>query len=182
MLDSLSWCVTGEETGQGSRYGRTTRGEIEEWTPEAERERYQVDLEEAGAFVFAFGTPRSGRIARPSGVFWRGVPQDVFDAGRHVFRLSTVEENEANILGIIELARSLNPTAPIVLMLTAGALAVTFRDVSGITADCVSKSVLRVAIDRVMSRRLAGVYYLPSFEMVRWANPHLVLAGNFLRD
>ena len=174
VLDSLSWCVTGEETGQGFRYGRTTRGEIEEWTPDAERERYQVGLEEAGAFVFAFGTAEIWEDRETGGVFWRGVPRDVFDAGRHVFRLSTVEENEENILGIIELARSVNPTAPIVLMLTAGALKVTFRDVSGITADCVSKSVLRVAIDRVMSRRLAGVYYWPSFEMVRWANPHLV--------
>ena len=41
------------------------------------------------------------------------------------------------------------------------------------TADCVSKSVLRVALDRVMSRELEGVYYWPSFEIVRWCGAHL---------
>jgi hypothetical protein len=49
----------------------------------------------------------------------------------------------------------------------------TFRDVSCMTADCVSKSVLRVALDQVMSDGREGVYYWPSYEVVRWAGAHL---------
>ncbi|MGZ6972148.1 MAG: GSCFA domain-containing protein, partial [Thermoanaerobaculia bacterium] len=39
--------------------------------------------------------------------------------------------------------------------------------------DAVSKSVLRVAIDSVMGRELPGVYYWPSFELVKGAGPVL---------
>jgi hypothetical protein len=49
----------------------------------------------------------------------------------------------------------------------------TFRDVSCMTADCVSKSVLRVALDQVMGDGREGVYYWPSYEVVRWAGAHL---------
>jgi hypothetical protein len=37
----------------------------------------------------------------------------------------------------------------------------------------VSKSVLRVAIDRAMEQAPAGTYYWPSFELVRWAGSAL---------
>ena len=88
-------------------------------------------------------------------------------------RLSTVEENEANLVKIVELVRSVNPSAPIVLTLSPVPLAATFRGISCLTADCVSKSVLRVALDRTMTRQLPGVYYWPSFEIVRWLGAHV---------
>lgn len=173
-LDTLSWCVTGEETGQALRHARTPRGDIRKWTPDADREQYKSSLEQAGAFLFAFGTAEIWQDRETGGAAWRGVPENIFDTSRHMFRLSTVEENEGNILRIIELVRSVNSEAPIVLMLTAGASPATFRDISCLTADSASKSVLRVAIDNVMSQSLQHVYYWPSFEIVRWANPHLV--------
>ena len=101
-------------------------------------------------------------------VFWRGVPKEIFDADRHVFRLSTVDENVANLRRTIALLRQVNPSAPIVLTLSPVPLLATHRDISCMTADCVSKSVLRVAIDLVMADRIPGVYYFPSFEIVKW--------------
>ena len=42
------------------------------------------------------------------------------------------------------------------------------------TADSVSKSVLRVAIDQAMGEhRATNVSYWPSFEIVRWAGAHV---------
>jgi hypothetical protein len=37
----------------------------------------------------------------------------------------------------------------------------------------VSKSTLRVALDRVVGRGLPGVFYWPSFEIVRWVGGHV---------
>ena len=95
------------------------------------------------------------------------------DAGRHVFRLTTVEENARNLQEIVTLIRQMNAEAPIVLTLSPVPLLATFREISCLTADCVSKSVLRVAIDQVMTERIQGLYYWPSFEIVKWVGATL---------
>jgi GSCFA family len=173
ILDFFSWCATGEETGRGFRYDRLETGEIIEWKPEAERQAYADEFAKAGAFVFTFGLAEVWEDRETGGVFWRGVPEEIFDADRHRFRLTTVEENAVNIRRIVELCGQLNPTAPVVLTLSPVPLMATFRDVSCMTADCVSKSVLRVALDQVMSDGREGVYYWPSYEVVRWAGAHV---------
>ena len=66
-----------------------------------------------------------------------------------------------------------SPTAPIVLTLSPVPLLASYRDISCLTADCVSKSVLRVALDRVTAEDLEAVYYWPSFEIVKWIGPNL---------
>ena len=172
ILDFISWCVTGCETGRGYRYDRDDEGKIREWKPEREREQCLDALRDAGAFVFTLGLAEVWQDRETGAVFWRGVPKDVYRADRHVFRLTSVEENEANIVEIVELVRSANATAPIVLTLSPVPLRATFRDISCLTADSVSKSVLRVAIDHAMSRGLENVWYWPSFEIVRWVGGH----------
>jgi hypothetical protein len=173
LLDFVSWCVTGEETESGFRYDRLESGEIREWKPEEERIAFRDLFAEAGAFVFTFGLAEVWQDRETGGVFWRGVPESIFDAERHLFRLTTVEENVDNIRRIIELVRQINPTATIVLTLSPVPLKATFREVSCLAADSVSKSVLRVALDQVTREQMAGVYYWPSFEIVRWAGAHL---------
>jgi hypothetical protein len=173
ILDFVSWIVTGEETGGGFRYDRLESGEIAEWKPEQERSEYLDAVANAGAFVFTFGLAEVWEDRETGGVFWRGVPESIFDADRHVFRLTSVEENETNIARMIELVRSVNASAPIVLTLSPVPLGATFRGISCMTADCVSKSTLRVALDRVMATEPSDVYYWPSFEVVRWAGAHL---------
>jgi hypothetical protein len=173
LLDFVSWCVTGEETQHAFRYDRLETGEIEEWKPEEERAGYHDLFAEAGAFVFTFGLAEVWQDRETGGVFWRGVPDSIFDSDRHVFRLTTVEENAENIRRIVELVRRINPDAAIVLTLSPVPLKATFREVACLSADCVSKSVLRVALDQVTSDGLPGVYYWPSFEIVKWAGPHM---------
>jgi hypothetical protein len=172
ILDFVSWCVTGRETGGGYRYDRTAEGAIEDWRPATEREKYLEAITSAGGFVFTIGLAEVWEDAETAAVFWKGVPEPVFDADRHRFRLSTVEENERNLVEIVELVRRVNESAPIVLTLSPVPLKATFRDVSCIVADSVSKSILRVAVDRVASGQVPGVYYWPSFEIVRWLGAH----------
>jgi hypothetical protein len=173
IRDFVSWCVSGEETASGFRYDRFPNGEIREWKPADEQRAYAARFARAGAFVFTLGLAEVWEDRVTGGVFWRGVPEEIFDADRHVFRLTTVEENVANIEGIVSLIRRVNRDAPIVLTLSPVPLKATFRETSCVSADCVSKSVLRVALDAVMEKRLARVYYWPSFEIVRWIGAHL---------
>jgi hypothetical protein len=173
ILDFLSWCVTGAQTGHGFRYERGAGGDIREWTPEAEREAYAESLARAGAFVFTIGLAEVWQDRETGGVFWRGVPADVFNADRHVFRLTTVDENTRNLREIVALVRQVNTHAPIVLTLSPVPLLATHRHISCLTADCVSKSVLRVALDQAMADGTAGLYYWPSFEIVKWVGANL---------
>ena len=173
MLDFATWCVTGEDAGRGVRFDRLDQGQIYEWVPEHEHAFYEARFREAGAFFLAIGIAEVWEDRVGGGVFWRAVPEDVYDEGRHVLRVSTVEENAANIRGVVDLIRRVNADAPIVLALSPVPLAGTFRGFSCVSADCVSKSVLRVAIDQVMADGRRGVYYWPSFEIVRWSGAHL---------
>jgi GSCFA family len=173
LVDFVSWCTNGQVTSRAYRYERLDDGEIGEWTPEGERQEYEKRFREAGCFVFTLGLAEVWEDSETHGVFWRGVPQAIFDASRHVFRLSTVAENEENIVNLIRLIREVNETAPIVLTLSPVPLRATFRDISCVSADAVSKSVLRVALNSVMERQLPGVFYWPSFELVKWAGPVL---------
>jgi len=172
IRDFVSWVVTGEGTERGFRYDRLESGEIEEWVPEEEREAFLKAFQEAGAFVFAIGLAEVWEDVETGGVFWRGVPKEMYEAGRHVFRVTTVEENHENILATVDLLRAANPTAPIIVSLSPVPLEATFRPMSCMSADAVSKSVLRVAIDLVMQEQRENVYYWPGFEMIRWVGAH----------
>jgi hypothetical protein len=173
LLDFFSWCATGEETGRGYRYERAGSGAIEEWKPARERQAYVDAFARAGGFVFTIGLAEVWEDRDTGRVFWRGVPGELFNEQRHVFRLTTVDENTENLRRLVEVIRQINSTAPIILTLSPVPLLASFRDISCLTADCVSKSVLRVAIDLVMSERLRSVFYWPSFEIVRWVGANL---------
>jgi hypothetical protein len=173
ILDFFSWCITGEQTGRGYRYERGAGGDIQEWVPPAERDAYLGALSGAGAFVFTLGLAEVWQDRDTGHVFWRGIPRAIFDSNRHVFRLTTVDENTDNLRRTIELIRKVNTEAPIVLTLSPVPLLASFRDISCLSADCVSKSVLRVALDQVMTAPPPGVYYWPSFEIVKWVGATL---------
>ncbi len=173
LLDFVSWCISGAQTEQAYRYDRDSSGEINEWMPEEEQESYADHIKKAGAIVFTIGLAEVWEDQEAGTVFWRGVPDRFFDEDKHVFRLSTVDENQRNIDKLIEYIRRVNPHAPIVLTLSPVPLKATFRPISCMTADCVSKSVLRVALDQVMQAGHPDVYYWPSFEIVKWLGCHI---------
>jgi len=168
IADFVSWCVTGKETARGYRYDRNEDGSIAEWTPDTEQKVYQKYFTKAGALVFTLGLAEVWEDTETEQVFWRGVPDEIYDAKRHRFRLSTVDENVANIHEIIKLIRSVNAIAPIIFTLWPVPLKATFRPQSCVTADCVSKSTLRVALDQAFQTTPENVFYYPSFEIVKW--------------
>lgn len=101
-------------------------------------------------------------------VFWRAIPRSQYDPARHGFKVSTVAENLANLEAIHRLVRRHRPDAAVVLTLSPVPLLATFRPVSCITANSVSKAILRVAIDEFCRGHADDprLFYFPSYEIV----------------
>ncbi len=87
-------------------------------------------------------------------------------------RTTTVSENADNIREIIARLREMNPGVRVFLTLSPVALIATLERKSAVLADCVSKSVLRLAAEEVVNT-VPDVNYWPSFEIVRWLGPYL---------
>jgi hypothetical protein len=100
--------------------------------------------------------------------FWRAVPKNSYDPDRHGFRVLNSQENRANLTRAYQLIRAYRPTAEIVLTLSPIPLAATFRPISCVTANSVSKASLRMAIDELMREFVndAKLHYFPSYEIV----------------
>ncbi len=119
-------------------------------------------------FILTFGLSEVWYDEVTGGVFWRSIPMEKYDASRHKFRVSSVEENRENILEIYRLIRKHRPGAKIIVTLSPVPLIATFRPVSCISANSVSKSVLRVAIDEALRTVVdEGImHYWPSYEII----------------
>jgi tetratricopeptide (TPR) repeat protein len=120
-------------------------------------------------FIFTLGLSEIWCDVQTDEVFWRSVPESEYDPQRHRFRLSTVEENVANLKAIYETVRALRPEAVVVFTLSPIPLNATFRDFACVPANSVSKAILRVAIDQMM-QAYAGdgkLFYFPAYEIVR---------------
>ena len=130
-------------------------------------------FKEADHFVFTLGTTQcffngndQFRITPPGIANFRKFLKT------HTPRMTSVLENEANINDQIDLIRALNPQASIFFTLSPVPLNTSFCGKKAISADCISKSTLRVAIENVLhNRNDENISYFPSFEIVRWLAP-----------
>lgn len=125
-------------------------------------------FDQTDIFVITLGLSEVWYDSVTDGVLWRAVPRDKYDPTRHRFRVSSVDENRANIRAIYDLMRAYRPDAKVVFTLSPIPLVATFRPVSCITANSVSKSILRVAVDEVLRevQHEGHAYYWPSYEIV----------------
>jgi hypothetical protein len=168
----IEWCLTGEKSSDAYWYDEGAEGGALKWEPEAEQQNYKSVFERIDGLILTVGLAEVWYDINTQGVFWRGVPKSIYNPDIHKCRMSTVEENTANISRIIDLIHTARPGLPIVVTLSPIPLTATFEPMSCFVADCISKSTLRVAIDNVMRRKLTNVMYWPSFEIVRWLGGH----------
>lgn len=103
-------------------------------------------------------------------VFWRAVPMEYYDPSRHKFRVATFAETKQNIATIYRLIRKYVPEAKVLFTLSPVPLAATFRNVSCLTANSASKSILRAALDEMIRDHEDNLnktlFYFPSYEIV----------------
>ncbi len=126
-------------------------------------------FERTDVFILTLGLSEVWYSRETGDVFWRAIPRDQFDPGRHGFRVSDCNENAENLERILALIHEHRPRARVILTLSPVPLVATFRPVSCLTANSVSKSILRAAIDTVVRRHEGDprLLYWPSFEMVK---------------
>ena len=110
--------------------------------------------------------------------FVRGTEQAVLQPDKariqdFEMRTTSPSWNAENIRRVIAAIRTVNAKARIFLTLSPAPLNWSFEFPSTMVADCLSKSVLRVAIHEVLAANPAEVRYWPSFEVVRWMGSHL---------
>ena len=173
LRNFISWCLTGETATKAYWYDEGDQGGAVKWDDESNRHSYAEVFKRIDGIILTVGLAEVWYDNTTGGVFWRGVPKSSYDESRHHCRVSTVEENEDNLREIIRLIHNAKPGIPIVLTLSPIPLKAATGDKSCITVDTVSKSILRVAIDKVMSSGIDNVYYWPSFEIVRSLGQHL---------
>lgn len=101
---------------------------------------------------------------------WRALTEQTYDPERHVFRVESVDATIKWLECIERLRQCYLPKLKIVFTLSPIPLKTTFRPVSAVTANTVSKAILRAALDEfirnhetVVNREL---FYFPSYEMV----------------
>lgn len=165
----IEWALTGNRSTDAYWYS-TAR---EHWEPNEEHKMALEDFKATKGFIFTFGLAEVWKDISTGGVFWRGIPEKIFDPSIHKCMVSSVGENLENLRKIYDLIKQhAGPDKVIIYTLSPIPLKATFLDRPAIVSDCVSKSVLRVALHEFFELRLPDVYYWPSFEMLRWAGAH----------
>jgi len=126
-------------------------------------------------FVITLGLSEVWYNKETLDTFWRAIPEDQFDPEIHGFRVSSVQENIDNLTKILRLGTKHSPKAKWIFTLSPVAIKATFRPVGCVTANTVSKSILRAAVDETI-RNLDGkegfrlnenLFYWPSYEIAK---------------
>lgn len=108
--------------------------------------------------------------------FWRAIPEDKYDPTRHKFKVCSMQESKQALQQIVDYIKKYVPDAKILFTMSPVPLAATFRPVSCLTANSVSKSVLRAALDEMIrdNEHLLNskLFYWPSYEIVKELFPN----------
>ncbi|MEX5728233.1 hypothetical protein Ga0609869_001586 [Rhodovulum iodosum] len=165
LRQQFEWALEGAGAASGQWHDKTG-AELE--VSQSVREETRRIFEETEVFILTLGLSEIWYDKQTGEPFWKAIPKDDFDSTRHGFRVLTVAENLENLQRVRALIRAHRPGAAIVLTLSPVPLAATFRPVSCITANAVSKASLRMAIDELMRAHDDDerLFYFPSYEMI----------------
>jgi hypothetical protein len=166
--DETLWIVNRETMSMGvRRRDGTVTGKLSS-IPLDEKTRVKTlrAIESADGFVFTVGLAESWFDRETGEAFLKAVPRLRFSPERHEHRVTSVDENRENLAQLLAAIRAVKPKAPVVFTLSPQPAVATWRPVSCVTANCVSKAVLRVAIDElVRESHDPNLYYWPSYEI-----------------
>jgi hypothetical protein len=102
---------------------------------------------------------------------WRAVPERYFDADRHAFKVLSMADTLACLEEMLRIRDQHLPGLKILFTVSPVRLRASFRPISAITANSVSKSILRAALDELLRNHAdvvnRSLFYFPSFEIVK---------------
>ncbi|HVU22200.1 MAG TPA: GSCFA domain-containing protein [Rhizomicrobium sp.] len=168
LLGQLEWALLGKKPPENLWHGFKAEGFGYD---EDIRRRTEKVFRETEFFIITLGLSEVWYDEVSGGVLWRAVPLESFDASRHKFRVNTIAETKADLARIYALVREHIPGAKVLFTLSPIPLAATFRPVSCMTANAVSKAILRAALDEVIRDNGADLnarlFYFPSYEIAQ---------------
>ena len=101
---------------------------------------------------------------------WRAMTVDRFDPERHVLRVESMADTLHWLRTIERLRARYLPDMKIIFTVSPVRLAATFRPVSAVSANSVSKAILRAALDEFLRTEPdkvgRNIFYFPSYEIV----------------
>jgi hypothetical protein len=136
-------------------------------------------FEDCAVFVFTLGLTEAWVSVRDGSVFpvVPGAVAEDTDSADYAFRNFGVAEVETDLSSFLDLFRTVNPGARVILTVSPVPLVATYEDRHVLVSTTYSKSVLRVAAE-TLSRSRTGVAYFPSYEII--TGPHA--RGAFLEE
>ncbi len=164
VIEQLEWIFEKKEIEKNTWYYSPDK-EIEK-NEDIRNAVYKL-LSQINVFIVTVGLSEVWYNKTNKQVFWKAIPADRFDENKHGFRLSSVEENTNNLQNICLLINKHLPKAKIIFTLSPVPLMATFRSQSCITANSISKSILRVALDNVITKNYDNTYYFPAYEITK---------------
>jgi GSCFA family len=144
------------------------KGDPAEYSEAIRRETREI-FDRTDVFIITLGLSEVWHNKKTGAVFWRAIPVDSFDPTVHGFKILNVDENKRYLGEAYKLIREHRGGAPIIFTLSPVPLAATFRPISCITANAISKAILRVAVDEFMRENESdpNLYYFPAYELVK---------------
>jgi hypothetical protein len=113
---------------------------------------------------------------------WRAIPRRLFDPERFAFKVLSVAETVACLEQIDRIRAAHLPNLRIVFTVSPIRLRATFRPVSAIVANSVSKAILRAALDEFLRSKEdelgKSYFYFPSYELVTDVFSHAFVDDN----
>lgn len=101
---------------------------------------------------------------------WRALTEDAFDPQRHVFRVESVARTIEWLEAIERIRTARLPGMKIIYTVSPIPLKTTFRPASAMTANAVSKAILRAALDEFLrghaDKLHRDLFYYPAYELV----------------
>jgi hypothetical protein len=138
---------------------------------EGVKKRTRAAFLETDLFIITLGLSEIWYDEKSGGVFWRAVPLEHYDPLRHKFRVCSMSETKEKIAHIDALIQKHVPQAKVLFTLSPIPLAASFRPVGCISANSVSKAILRAALDEFLrenwNRVNRSIFYWPSYEVVQ---------------
>jgi hypothetical protein len=127
-------------------------------------------LEEADVLITTLGLSEVWYDTRTGEPLWRVMPVAYHDPGRHAFKVESVAETIRALETIDRIRARHLPRLRILYTVSPLRFQATFRPVSAVTANSVSKAIVRAALDEFLRSRWEAVnatyFYFPSYEIV----------------
>ncbi|MBT8486947.1 MAG: GSCFA domain-containing protein [Phycisphaerales bacterium] len=98
-------------------------------------------------------------------------PVQVYDPASHAFRMTTYEENLANLERVFDLFTANNGGGHVIITVSPVPLRATFRPMNSLIANTATKSMLRAVVDAFVTAHPDRVTYFPAYEIITLTEP-----------